>query len=134
MQIRKVLKSPLITFLFWASIVAGVYYYYSLKGEKFVNKIMEHPKLTTGIITNVTYVAKKGYYLEYNFYIDGGTTSSGAYKGGVESIRNSIVNKSFPVIYNKYESDKNTMLILPEHFKEFNLPYPDSLRWITNHR
>jgi len=114
--------------------MGGIYYLYNIKGQNFVNEILEEPVMSTGVIKSIVFKAKKGYYIEYDFNINGGMLSSSTYRSDIGSIRNIIVNKSFPVIYNKRHNDKNEILFLPEDFKEFKMPYPDSLKWITEHR
>lgn len=131
MQIREILKSPITIFIFWTLVMGGVWYGYSLQGEKNVNEILEAPAMSTGIVRSVVFKAKKGYYIEYDFTIDGISTYATTYRSQVPA---GIVNRSFPVIYSKTHNDKNEILIFSDDFKEFNLPYPDSLRWITNHR
>ena len=39
------------------------------------------------------------------------------------------INKNFPVIYDRSAPSLSYILILPEDFWEFRLPYPDSLNW-----
>ncbi|MNL81951.1 hypothetical protein D3C87_2092070 [compost metagenome] len=43
---------------------------------------------------------------------------------------NEFENKNFPVIYTPDNADLNRMLILESDFNEFDLQYPDSLKWV----
>ncbi|MNE93942.1 hypothetical protein D3C80_1918520 [compost metagenome] len=41
-----------------------------------------------------------------------------------------LLNFNFPVIYQKSNPDNCQLLITPYEFKEYNIPYPDSLNWV----
>lgn len=42
-----------------------------------------------------------------------------------------LVNRSFPAMYSK-KCNKIDLLILPEDFTKYGLPYPDSLHWVDS--
>jgi len=42
-----------------------------------------------------------------------------------------LVNHYIPAMYSR-KYDRLDLLILPKDFKEYGLPYPDSLRWIDS--
>ena len=40
-------------------------------------------------------------------------------------------NKNFPIVYNlKFNNMFSYLLIFPEDYSDFNIPYPDSLKWV----
>lgn len=41
-----------------------------------------------------------------------------------------LINKSFPVVYHRKMKFLSVMLISPEDFQEFGVPFPDSLKWV----
>lgn len=43
-----------------------------------------------------------------------------------------FVHKYFPVIYEPMSGDKE-LLIEPRRFNEYNIPFPDSLKWVLPH-
>ena len=79
--------------------------------------------------------AKHGSSLKYKFIYNHNSyyssTSGNSFWGDrYFDIRLSIVNKSFPVILSVKEPTCNTMLITPEDFDFYHLPFPDSLKWV----
>lgn len=73
-------------------------------------------------------VVVKGYDLNYEFYYNGEKKSG---NNAVEKIRGlkEFENKYFPVIYDqKYGASQ--ILIDPAMFKKYNVPFPDSLKWV----
>ncbi len=45
----------------------------------------------------------------------------------------SLFEHSFPVIYNTKKPGQSEVLVFPSDFEEFNLPFPDSLRWVLEY-
>ena len=54
------------------------------------------------------------------------------YSSSVISVKDSKVfeGKSFPVVYYPKFPYLEAMLIFPEDFEQFHVPFPDSIRWI----
>lgn len=50
----------------------------------------------------------------------------------VKRNRSYFVNKTFPAMYSP-ASDILEILMTPEDFSKFNLPFPDSLRWVVDY-
>lgn len=44
----------------------------------------------------------------------------------------SLVSKTFPVAYERGNADNCELLMSPQDFEVFNLPFPDSLEWIRD--
>ena len=43
-----------------------------------------------------------------------------------------LVGKSFPIIYENGNPSNTCILISKESFKKFDIPFPDSLKWLYN--
>lgn len=57
--------------------------------------------------------------------------SQNTFRGAsVNELKNVVIGRSFPVIYKNGFWGFERILITPDDFKEFNLPYPDSLNYI----
>lgn len=69
--------------------------------------------------------------LEYIFYYKGGKiTSNNPFEKFVGN--KDFEDKNFPVIYDpKFGSSQ--LLIEPSNFERFNLPFPDSLKWVLKY-
>ena len=72
--------------------------------------------------------------IDYHFSVEGKV-----YRGGVSYSQllmpyknfKLLENKSFPIAYNKkFGHMLSYILIFPKDYKEFNVPYPDSLKWV----
>lgn len=96
--------------------------------------ILNNSAFTVGVVSEVKYVAKQGEVIYYNFEVDYKTFSATNNYGNFHSLQRFVINKSFPVIYAKDNpKDYNTLLIEPDDFSAYNIPYPDSLYWIIKH-
>jgi hypothetical protein len=71
---------------------------------------------------------KAGFGLKYEFFFDGkkitGYAASKYFAGNIN-----FAHKYFPVIYAPKYGHKE-LLIEPRRFKEYNIPFPDSLKWV----
>lgn len=73
--------------------------------------------------------AKMSLDLRYEFYYNGekiiGNNAFPDFRGNKK-----FENRYFPVMYYPGMGRHNQLLITPSDFKEFNLPFPDSLKWV----
>ena len=97
---------------------------YIFLSEKYLKKegIVLNAKTTTWC------VVVKGYDLNYEFYYEGKKKTA---NNAVEKIRGlrEFEDKNFPAIYDpKYGASQ--ILIDPGMFKKYNVPFPDSLKWV----
>ena len=69
--------------------------------------------------------------LRYEFYYKGkkitGSNATGNYRGN-----QNFVDKYFPVMYDP-EYGSSELLVQPANFKKYNIPFPDSLRWVLEY-
>lgn len=113
-------------------LVAGVIL---LMGYLFYNDIYNKPKelkengvLLSAFTLDWKISTKAGYVLKYEFYYNKhkliGFASSKDLKGNL-----SFENKYFPVLYDPVHGHKE-LLMEPRIFKEYDIPFPDSLKWV----
>ena len=92
--------------------------------------LKENGVLTNGRVTNVYPAAKGGINIDYEFYNKGKKIKGSEFYIIRNEYMNEFENKNFPVIYTPNNAGLNRMLILKSEFNEFDLQYPDSLKWV----
>jgi hypothetical protein len=114
-------------------VLGGILLIGKVRQSAFIGKIQGNPVFAKGIIQRVEYKNKHGYVVTYSFPINDrfmiATVSGDKY----QPVRTYIIGKSFPVIYSAKEPEYNSMLILPDDFKRYNVAFPDSLNWIKQY-
>lgn len=72
-----------------------------------------------------------GMELKYEFYYHGERIEA---DNSIEKIRGlrEFENKYFPVIYDP-KLGQSELLIEPEEFRNYNIPFPDSLSWVIKY-
>ena len=89
-------------------------------GILLVGVIKEQSFHSKSSMVDVTYTFEyKGKHYEYQ-------SNSGVVHSPI------FIGKTFPVIVSKVTFN-STMLITPNHFKTFNIPFPDSLKWVLGY-
>ena len=70
--------------------------------------------------------------LKYTFEVNGEIHESFAYATNLSknTCTEKFVGKTFTVLYEKEDVDNNAMLLSPETFQYFQIPFPDSLKWV----
>ncbi len=86
-------------------------------------------------IDEIKTVGREQYVLvKYQFNVNGKAyKSSASFSQKIMSFENFklLENKSVPAAYNlKYGKMLSYILIFPDDYKDFNVPFPDSLNWI----
>jgi hypothetical protein len=84
-----------------------------------------------GVISNATIIGDsfmKGSNIKYYFNNEKYLTPTGLGSSKIQK----LVGKQFPIIYLKEDESVNYLLILKSDFDKFNLPYPDSLKWVCD--
>ncbi len=89
-----------------------------------------------GILLNATSTewvtrVNMGMHLKYEFFYNGKKKVD---EQGIKNVRGSreFIGKYFPVMYDP-KFGTSQLLVEPDDFKEFNLPYPDSLNWVLKY-
>lgn len=72
--------------------------------------------------------------LHYKYKVEGNGTEGELECSGI-SIKNVhyFVDKTFPLIYSKKYPENHAILIFPDQFAEYDLPFPDSLHWVLKY-
>lgn len=134
MPIKQTIKFPIVSFVI--IIIISIFIYISGKesGDNYRSNILKNPSLTSGTVTGVDLKGRLGNFIEYHFSYGGNLYSSdGNAHKEYASLRNFIINKKFPVVFDSVNPNYNMILILPEDFKNYNIPFPDSLKWVLNY-
>ena len=125
-----------LVFFAGVMLMCGVIYY---SYQDKTNQILAHKGFTHGEIL-ASYHAYKSpkYVFEYDYKIHGA-----AYMGeqliSEGLMKDSLLNNTFPVVYdttakrNRYTPFPAYLLITPDDFKKFNMPFPDSLKWVKKY-
>jgi hypothetical protein len=103
---------------------------YIVHRKKLAASLETHKKIVTGIILN----AKETYGRSnrHSFYVYGFNNNSTISYGNASILVGwqRLIGKKFPVIYDTTNPENNHMLIFPDDFNDWNLPFPDSLKWV----
>ena len=99
-------------------------------------KISEVNLVNHGILLNAKTTewgvsAKMGLDLNYEFYYKGEKNIRSNAFGSIRG-NTAFCNKYFPVMYDP-KLGTTQLLIEPSDFREFNLPFPDSLKWVLKY-
>jgi hypothetical protein len=119
--------------IFWGSffsLIAIVTIYSNWQGKKYRRSILESPAFSAGHFTGLK--AEKGKTLigTYSFTLNDITYIGTEGDARLRDLGKTIYQRSFPVIYNTKDPQKNQILVFPSDFSDYNIPYPDSLRWV----
>jgi hypothetical protein len=90
--------------------------------------------LTTGLVTNAYPGTKGGINLDYMFWINGKKITGSQFYFISSKFADKFQDRYFPVMYSKSSPDRNSMLILQNNFSDFNIEYPDSLKWVLKYK
>ncbi|AWV98500.1 hypothetical protein [Arcticibacterium luteifluviistationis] len=67
-----------------------------------------------------------GAFIDYTFNYENVLHESSI---GAKNDWRKLIGMEFPLIFEKNKPENNQILILSEHFEEFELAFPDSLKW-----
>lgn len=113
----------LIILLFFGSVFIYIHY---------IDKRIEKEGVLLNAMTTV-WVGRvnMGMHLQYEFFYNGKKIIG---ERGFKNIRGNrdFQKKAFPVMYDP-KFGTSQLLVEPIDFKEFNLPYPDSLTWVLQY-
>ena len=130
------LKQVQLHVIGWGSLLCvmlGASIYSSWQRKKYRQSILESPVFASGQFLELKNLGKASNYTLTGFYsftvnyeTHGGQITDKRFK----KIQALMFKKRFPVIYNSNDPTKNSILVFPDDFSNFNLPYPDSLTWV----
>ncbi len=105
----------------------------------FKKRLIKNHNLSIAKITYCYYggPGNLGTTVLYDFYLNEkkieGTSSFQATTLSLSDTKLFFVGITFPVIYDPSHPEINNILVSPENFKAFNIPFPDSLKWTLNY-
>lgn len=85
---------------------------------------------TNGIILSSVYPAKSSMVFTYRYFYMNEEKEDNS-QAGVR-YPGTFYGKSFPVVVSTL-TKRSMILITPAHFKRFNIPYPNSLKWVLQY-
>lgn len=104
--------------------------------SSFYREILESSAFAKGYFTGEVEIGGKGsngsqytcqYYVGYKAF----TSHQPVFR--CRPLGRSLFEHSFPVIYNTNKPSQSEVLVFPSDFAEFDLPFPDSLRWVLEY-
>jgi hypothetical protein len=97
------------------------------------NELLLHHSNSTGTIVECYSQRRGGIGMKYTFYANGEILDG--HSGLIDITRKrcneKFVGKTFTVLYEIGDPENNEILISPNDFKRFQLPFPDTLEWVT---
>ncbi|MVT10198.1 hypothetical protein [Chitinophaga tropicalis] len=111
--------------------IFGIIIYLSYNAR---NKLINHGRLTQGIIVGEDRTYRGYLVLEYEFNVEGKKfTNTRDLVGLVVMAGRDFQGKSFPILYDPQDPSLNDILITPKGFGSYNREFPDSLNWVKNY-
>lgn len=105
--------------------------YSNWQKNNYNRNILKSPAFASGHFIEVKVNGKNGLLGYYSFVTNDYETHGGSKKGGrLRQLGADVFKKAFPVIYNRKDPTKSEILVFPDDFSDFGLPYPDSLSWV----
>lgn len=100
-----------------------------------IEDLKENKVVITGIITNVHKSQRNtGSGIDYKFFLNNKEfVGSTGYMSLPTQFCETLIGKSFPVIYSPNNIRNNVMLITNFRFKIYDMEQPDSLKWIEKY-
>jgi hypothetical protein len=89
--------------------------------------VVSKAKIISQMVTKSTLLIKYSFVYNKTSY----ENSKGAKELNYSDVRQFLINREFPLILLPENPDNNELLIFKHDFQKYNLPYPDSLKWIS---
>lgn len=107
----------------------------------YIRKLRNDRLSDNGIITSGTLLSHKYRIrarfedIEYSFTYKGKQIKAKSTIHGIKGwpLNEHFLYKKFPVIFLPSNPKLNEILITPDRFKRFNVPFPDSLNWVKQY-
>lgn len=119
------MKKPNTSFYVTLGLIAIVIIYILIDKRE----LHKHGILLNAKTTNWALSSYMGMDSKYEFYYKGkkimGANAFEPFRGNRD-----FENRYFPVMYYPGLGGHNELLIRPSDFKKYNLPFPDSLKWV----
>lgn len=118
------------SFILFLVIITLIFINGSNRSNKAVEIIKSNSKIVSGRVLGISYSVKHGYEVKYEFYFEGQFYFGAYSSSNIATLKNNINDKWFPVIFKVDDPVKNQIMIMPEDFDKFGVPFPDTLYWI----
>jgi hypothetical protein len=109
--------------------------YAQIRANRKSNSLEHDGRITTAIVRSANLLAKSGnsIALTYTYNVAGTEIRSESVIDGIflGDFEDNFLYKSFPVIFHPNDPVRSEILITPDRFKRYDLPFPDSLKWVT---
>lgn len=123
---------PVLILLIFCGVILLVSY---INWNTKITSIKSSYTICSGEITGGSYIGRPAAYaLKYSYTVEN------VYFRDINSqIRihrdyfNYFAGKEFPVIYSNKHPKRSMLLIFPEDFQFWDLPFPDSLQWVNQY-
>jgi hypothetical protein len=131
----KINKYKFLSLIIGFIAIGGPLIYSKIKYSKFKKMLMKDNIIVSGEIIGYRSSYKRTDVLSYKFSINDKdyyhSSSSYGKSDDYKRLYPLVKGKTFPIIVCKTNpKDINSLLLVPEDFKEFGLQFPDSLNWI----
>jgi hypothetical protein len=113
----------IIVFVFLTSIIIFGYWNFS----SYEKRIERNLSISSGKVISYEYNYKSSKGYNYDYVVNG-INYSGLYLCAKKEVI--LIDKLFPVIYNRLNPEESLLLIFPKDFKKHGLNFPDSLKWV----
>jgi hypothetical protein len=117
-------------------VCVGIFYTIVLvKTKDLTKRLMVHHAISNGAIISGWEGGHRGGSpnLFYAYVINGKLYQKGRFTKKFGWRPGYMVHKFFPLAYEPGNPDNSFLLMTPEDFGYFDLPFPDSLRWISEY-
>lgn len=133
MNRKKIIENPLLGILLVAVVLGGIYLLGEYRGKSVTRSIAKNHVMASGIVSKVEFRTKLGYVVRYSFEVNDQYYSSSVNGSKFTRVKNVLTGRSFPIIVSATDPSNNEMLILPEDFEKYHIPFPDSLGWVEEY-
>lgn len=124
--------------LFWNTItvlVIGFFIVEMIRAPIKIEQLRKNKVITIGIVIGTSDSWRtKDTGLEYIFQVDGKEhKGSSSYLNLVGGTCETLIGRSFPVIYSSTATHNNEILLTQERFKRYDMKQPDTLQWVEQY-
>jgi hypothetical protein len=124
-------NKPLVKSLYSIAIMGAIFFVIHLSSQKENREIKEDLIITNGTVYDSRMAHKGGVNIFYYFFVDGKHIKQTKTLSISSSFRSIFLNRTFPVVYSSKNPELNRMLVLKSDFKRFEIPFPDSLKFLN---
>jgi hypothetical protein len=114
---------PFFTSIIISSVIILTFISLLLYDNYSLKELKKCHILSTGHIEGIS--DGKTSSMRYYYYLNGKR-----YTGGYKLRIYDFIGKDFPIVVHCKDSSFSRMLIAPDDFKEYGLPFPDNLNWV----